>query len=68
MSGSIVFLLIGLLLLIGPIAALISLFRREDSQVAGNSRVLWALVILLIPFAWVVYFLIGRKSGVDRDW
>lgn len=61
MDGLLLFMAIGALLLIGPIAAIISVFGRTDAQVAGNSRVLWALVVLFIPFAWVVYFLMGRR-------
>lgn len=61
-------LLLALLLFLAPIAALISLFGRDDTEVAGGSRVLWALVILFIPFAWVVYFLIGRRSPDDSPW
>jgi Phospholipase_D-nuclease N-terminal len=55
------FIILAALLFIGPIAALISIFQRTDSQVAGDSRVLWALVVLFIPFAWVIYFLMGRR-------
>jgi len=33
------------------------------NQVAGNSRVLWALVVLFIPLAFVVYFLVGRRAA-----
>jgi hypothetical protein len=60
-DASIFFIVIIGLLFLGPIAALVSIFQRTDSQVAGDSRVLWALVVLFIPFAWVVYFLIGRR-------
>jgi H+/Cl- antiporter ClcA len=74
MNGVVGLVVVGFILAICPILALISLFRRSDNEVAGNSRVLWALVILFIPFSCVVYFLIGRKSGsdrksgIDRDW
>lgn len=61
MDVGIFFFILAALLFIGPIAALISIFQRTDSQVAGDSRVLWALVVLFIPFAWVVYFLMGRR-------
>lgn len=63
MDALLVFLLFGVLMVLGPLAALVSLFRRTDSEVAGGSRVLWGLVILVIPFAWVVYFLLGRRDG-----
>ena len=61
MDASIFFIVVIALLFLGPIAALVSIFQRTDSHVAGDSRVLWALVVLFIPFAWVVYFLIGRR-------
>jgi hypothetical protein len=50
-------------MVLGPLAALVSLFRRTDGDVVGGSRVLWGLVILVIPFAWLVYFLVGRRDG-----
>ena len=62
-AAFLIIFLVGALLFIGPIAALVSIFQRSDQQVAGNSRVLWALVILFLPFAWVVYFLAGRRRA-----
>jgi hypothetical protein len=63
MSGVVgLFLLVWIVGIVGLIAALVSLFRRSDEDVAGGSRVLWALVILFLPLAWVVYFLIGRRD------
>ncbi|MBA2557822.1 MAG: PLDc N-terminal domain-containing protein [Chloroflexi bacterium] len=56
-----VFLIFALLMLLGPIIALIDLFQRSDRDVAGDSRVLWAIVVLLVPFAWIVYFVVGRR-------
>lgn len=51
-------LLVNLVLVI---AALISIFNREDTDVTGNSRVLWALVVLLLPFGWLGYFVLARR-------
>lgn len=68
MNIAVVALVLAIISFFGPIAVLISLFRRSDNEVAGGSRVLWAIVVIFIPFAWIVYFLVGRKSGVDRDW
>jgi hypothetical protein len=59
-------LLVGAIMVLAPLAAIVSLFTRTDEQVAGGSRVLWALVILVIPFAWLVYFLFGRRAGGTR--
>jgi hypothetical protein len=58
-----VFLAFGAVMVLGPLLALVSLFNRTDGEVAGGSRVLWGLVILVIPFAWIVYFLFGRRDG-----
>ena len=46
---------------VGLVAAMVSIFQRSDLQVVGDSRVLWALVVLFIPFAWAAYFLMGRR-------
>jgi hypothetical protein len=46
---------------VGFILALVDLLRREDADVVGNSRVLWALIVLFIPFGWVAYFVAGRR-------
>jgi hypothetical protein len=59
-------LLVGALMVLAPLAAIVSLFRRTDGEVAGGSRVLWALVILVIPFAWIVYFAFGRRARRSR--
>jgi hypothetical protein len=47
--------------LAGQIWALIDLLRREDPQVVGNSRVLWALIVIFIPFGWLGYLVAGRR-------
>ncbi len=63
MFGS--FFLIAILLsavfFVGLIAALVSMFQRTDEQVVGDSRVLWALVVLFVPFGFLAYFLVGRR-------
>ncbi len=63
MFGS--FFLIAILLsavfFVGLIAALVSIFQRTDEQVVGDSRVLWALVVLFVPFGFLAYFLVGRR-------
>lgn len=45
----------------GLILAIIDLLRREDPDVVGNSRVIWVLIVLFIPLAWIVYFVAGRR-------
>jgi hypothetical protein len=50
-----------LLQFVGMIFAIIDLLRREDHQVMGNSRVIWVLIVLFIPLAWIAYFVAGRR-------
>jgi len=54
-------LLLSVAYFVGLVAALVSIFQRSDLQVVGDSRVLWALVVLFIPFGFVAYFLMGRR-------
>ena len=56
-----VVMLLSIAHLIGQIWAIIDLLKREDPQVAGNSRVVWALVIIFLPFGWLVYLAAGRR-------
>jgi hypothetical protein len=54
-------LLFSVVQFVGLILALIDLLRREDPDVVGNSRVIWVLIVLFIPLAWIVYFVAGRR-------
>lgn len=54
-------LLLSAVYFVGLIAALVSIFQRTDQQVVGDSRVLWGLVVLFVPFGFVAYFLVGRR-------
>jgi hypothetical protein len=56
-----IFFIVAIAQFIGLILALVDLLRREDAGVVGNSRVLWALIILFIPLGWVAYFVVGRR-------
>ena len=47
--------------LVGQIWALVDLLGRQDAQVVGDSRVLWALIVIFIPFAWLAYLIAGRR-------
>lgn len=47
--------------LIGLILAIVDLLKREDHQVVGNSRVIWVLIVIFIPLAWIAYFVAGRR-------
>ena len=54
-------LALSILHLAGQIWALVDLLKREDPQVVGDSRVLWALIVILIPFGWLAYLVAGRR-------
>lgn len=56
-----VVLMVLAVLALGPLFRLVDLLRREDYEVVGNSRVLWALIVLFIPFAWIFHFALGRR-------
>lgn len=52
---------LSLLQLIGLGLALVDILRREDPDVVGDSRVIWVIIVIFIPFAWLAYFLVGRR-------
>ena len=47
--------------LIGLILAIVDLLGREDHRVVGNSRVIWVIIVIFIPLAWIAYFVAGRR-------
>ena len=50
------------------IVALVDLARRDRNQVQGGSRLLWALVIILINLIGpILYLLWGREVDIDRE-
>jgi len=64
-----------LLLLLAPlvvlelglrVAAMVSLSRRQHVR---GPKALWAVVVLLVNFGWLVYFLVGRteEDGTERQ-
>jgi len=54
-------LLILLCALVFPILALISIFKNKFE---GNGKLIWVLVVLLLPFIGsILYFLIGRPKA-----
>lgn len=55
------FVILALVQVAGWVYSLVDLFQRRDSDVAGDSRVLWAIVIVFVPLAWLVYLLAGRR-------
>jgi len=50
------------------LVALIDLIRRDPRQVRGESKLAWALVILLVStLGPICYLLLGRKEEVETD-
>jgi len=45
--------------------ALLDIFRRDD--MGGLSKVLWILVIFLVPFFGTLIYLITRPAGATRE-
>ncbi|RLD70511.1 MAG: hypothetical protein DRJ29_13665 [Bacteroidetes bacterium] len=63
-GGIIITLLVILFIFLLPLLALISALM---SDFPGNEKILWVLIILLLPFLGsVLYFLIGRNQRTNR--
>jgi len=63
-GGIIISLLVILFIFLFPLLALISALM---SDFPGNDKILWVLIILLLPFLGsVLYFLIGRVKRTNR--
>ncbi|WP_439184330.1 PLDc N-terminal domain-containing protein [Carboxylicivirga taeanensis] len=58
----IIILMVAFLVFIMPLLALISVLKNNFE---GSNKVVWVLVILLIPFLGsILYFMIGRKQRI----
>jgi len=63
-GGIIITLLVILFIFLIPLLALISALM---SDFPGNEKILWVVIILLLPFLGsVLYFLIGRNQRTNR--
>ena len=63
-GGILLTLLVILFIFLIPLLALISALM---SDFPGNEKILWVLIILLLPFLGsVLYFLIGRNQRISR--
>ena len=63
-GGIIITLLVIFFIFLLPLLALISALM---SDFPGNDKILWVLIILLLPFLGsVLYFLIGRNQRTNR--
>ena len=62
--GILITLLVVLLIFLIPLLALISALM---SDFPGNEKILWVLIIIVLPFLGsVLYFLIGRNQRISR--
>ena len=63
-GGILITLFVILFIFLLPLLALISALM---SDFPGNEKILWVLIILLLPFLGsVLYFLIGRNQRISR--
>ncbi len=63
-GGILITLLVILFVFLLPLLALISALM---SDFPGNEKILWVLIIILLPFLGsVLYFLIGRNQRMSR--
>ena len=63
-GGILLTVLVVLFIFLLPLLALISALMNDFS---GNDKILWVLIILLLPFLGsILYFLIGRGKRTNR--
>jgi hypothetical protein len=56
-----------LILMVLGIPALIALISVLQNEFTGNNKLVWLLVVLLIPFVGaLLYFIIGRTQKIKR--
>jgi len=66
MFGLIEILLILFILMLVPLIALIDILRSNFEQ---NDKLIWVLVVIFLPLIGsILYFIIGRKKKVTRDY
>lgn len=54
----------GLLILLFPLLALISVLKNDFP---GNDKIIWVLVIIFLPFfGSLIYFMVGRGRQIKR--
>ena len=55
----------GLLILLFPLLALISVLKNDFP---GNDKIIWVLVIIFLPFfGSLLYFMVGRGRQIKRQ-
>ena len=62
-------LLILALFALGPVIALMHTLIRADWQPVSSRNLRWSVVVMLIPFTWIVYFVVTmrRRAMFDDD-
>jgi hypothetical protein len=56
-----------LILVVGGIPALIALIDVLRNEFTGNNKLVWLLVVLLLPLVGaLLYFIIGRTQKIKR--
>lgn len=60
-------LLILTLFALGPVIALMHTLIRNDWQPVSSRNLRWSVVVMLIPFVWIVYFLVTRRGRLFDD-
>ncbi|WP_345167323.1 PLDc N-terminal domain-containing protein [Algibacter aquimarinus] len=54
-----------LILLFFPIIALISILKNEFKN---NDKIMWVLIVLLVPFlGTILYFILGRPKRIKKN-
>lgn len=62
------YLLFGALTLLLVLAALIDIITRDDSQVRHLPKLVWILLVILLPFVGsVVWFVVGHDWSAQRE-
>lgn len=59
----ILFVLAGLLSFVLQIAAAIHVLVRDDME--DLQKLVWILLVVFVPFLWLVYFLLGKERTGD---
>jgi hypothetical protein len=50
------------ILAITIIPQIIAIVNLVQSSLESNMKIVWALVIIFVPFGWLVYFLVGKST------
>lgn len=62
------YLVFGVLTLLLVLAALIDIITRDDSQVRHLPKLVWILLVILLPFVGsIVWFVVGHDWSASRE-